>query len=251
MLLKQFGIQLMIKWIFFFLITGSLFASEPISKEEILQVAKTTKETVDTIKSCQFLLVKKELVDGKNTGYQYLNVKVRTEPLQIYVKFLKPRKFAEREALYRDGELTIRRGGTRMASMVLHLLPSSPLAMEGNRYPITYLNPKTTSARLIGQIENELRFPETELTVYRRAKVFDQPGTHYRLTHTEQKEGMECYIAEVMICKELGVPIYFRVIDFKKRIVEEYAFKDMMINVDFLPGEFTETYKEYGFTDGK
>lgn len=225
-----------------------LQAQDIISKEEILQVAKTTKETVDTIKSYQFLLVKKELVNGKNTGYQYLNVKVRTEPLQIYVKFLKPRKFAGREALYRDGELTIRRGGTRMASMVLHLLPSSPLAMEGNRYPITYLNPKTTSARLIGQIENELRFPETELTVYRRAKVFDQPGTHYRLTHTEQKEGMECYIAEVMICKELGVPIYFRVADFKKRVVEEYAFKDMVLNVEFTEDEFDEEYKEYGFT---
>jgi len=229
------------------LLSSMLIAKEPISKQEVLQVAKNTKEKMDSIQTSQFLLVKKELVNGKDTGYQYLDVKVRVEPLQIYLKYLKPRRYEGREALYQNGEITVRRGGSRLSNMVLHILPSSPLAMEGNRYPITFLDPKAISERFIGQIENELRFEETEITVYRQAKVFNQPGTHYRLIHTEQKEGMQCYVAEVMISKELGVPIYFRSVDFRKRVVEEYAFKDIILNPTFTEDEFDEDNKEYGF----
>ena len=134
-----------------------------------------------------------------------------------------------------------------MANMVLHITPESVLAMDGNRYPITHINPRVVATELMDKIEKELAFPETKLEVYRQAKVFDQPGTHYRMTHTEQKEGMECYIAEVMICKKLGVPIYFRVISFNKRILEEYAFKGMILNPKFTIDEFDEENPEYGF----
>jgi hypothetical protein len=247
-------IFLLSKWILLlFFITTHLIAADPISKEEVLAVAKETKQKIESINGYQFLLVKRELVDGKDTGHQYIDVKVRTEPLAIYVKFLKPAKYAGREALYfkhpefGTDELVVRRGGTRMPNMVLHITPESPLAMDGNRYPITHMNPKVLANELMTKIEKELAFPETKLEVYRQAKVFDQPGTHYRMTHTSQEDGMECYIAEVMICKTLGVPIYFRVIDFNKHLLEEYAFKGMVLNPNFTSDEFDEGNPEYGF----
>lgn len=246
------------KWCLLFLIICSPLqaADDPVGKDIVLEVARTTKKKIESIKSYQFLLVKRELVDGKDTGYQYLNVKVRTEPLGIYVNFPdiknQPRSIRGREALYfqrsaTDYTFVVRRGGTRMASMVMHLKPDSPFAMMDNRYTITHINPKVVAKELMEKIEAELQFPETELTVYRQAKVFDQPGTHYRLRHTEQKKGMECYVAEVMICKKLGVPIYFRVIDFNKHLVEEYAFKDMVLDAEFAPDTFDEDNPAYGF----
>lgn len=242
------------KWILFFLITClHLQAAEPelITKDEVLKVAQTTKAKIETIKGYQFLLVKREIVEGKDTDYQYLNVRVRTEPLAIYIKFLKPKRYEGREAIYFDGEVVAKRGGTRMSNMVVHILPDSPMAMEGNRYPITYINPKVLATELIQKIEQELAFPETKLEVYRQAKVYNQFGTHYRLTHTAQKDGMECYIAEVMISNDLGLPIYFRVIDFQKRVLEEYAFKDMSLDPQFSDQEFTEDNPAYGFLDAK
>jgi hypothetical protein len=227
------------------ILCAPLTAADSISKEEVLQVARETKKKIDAIEGYQSLLVKRELVDGKDTGYQYIDAKVQTEPLQIYLKFLKPTKLAGREALYKDDNLIIRRGGTRNASMILHLDPNGALAMMDNRYPITHMNPKTLSQELMTKIENELKFEETKLEVFRQAKVFDQPGTHYRMTHTSQEEGMECYIAEVMICKKLGVPIYFRVISFHNKILEEYAFKGMIINPEFNADEFDEKNPEY------
>lgn len=242
------------KWIILLLIIP-LFASaaepEPISKDEVLKVAQTTKAKIEAIKGYQFLLVKREIVEGKDTDYQYLNVRVRTEPLAIYIKFLKPKKYEGREAIYFDGEVVAKRGGTRMGNMVVHILPDSPLAMEGNRYPITHINPKVLASELMQKIEQELAFPDTKLEVYRQAKVYNQFGTHYRLTHTAQKDGMECYIAEVMISNDLGLPIYFRVIDFHGKVIEEYAFQNMKINPEFSTDEFTETNPEYGFLDAK
>jgi len=236
-----------------FFITTPLMAAEPVSKDEVLKVARETKTKIESISGYQFLLVKRELVDGKDTGYQYLDVKVRTEPLGIYVKFLKPAKYAGREALYyKDAqygtdELVVRRGGTRMANMVLHITPESVLAMDGNRYPITHMNPKVLANELMTKIEKELAFPETELQAYRQAKLEGQPGTMYTMTHTEKKEGMECLRAEVMICHKLGVPIYFRVYDFEKRTVEYYGFLKMQLNPEFTPDEFDERNPEYGF----
>lgn len=235
------------------LIAAPLMAAEDITKEEVLAVAKETKQKIESISGYQFRLVKRELVDGKDTGYQYLDVKVLTEPLGIYVKFLKPEKYAGREALYYKDEkygtdeLVVRRGGTRMANMVLHITPDSVLAMDGNRYPITHMNPKVLAKELMEKIEKELAFPETKLEVYRQAKIGGQPGTLYTMTHTVKQEGMECLRAEVMICQKLGVPIYFRVYDFQKRTLEYYAFVGMIIDPKFTDDEFDEENPEYGF----
>jgi len=242
----------MFKFLFFFLIIClPLFASEPISKDEVLKVAEVTKLKIESIQTYKFLLVKREWADGRDTGYQYLQVKVRTEPLQIYVKFLKPKKYAGREALFKDGEITVRRGGTRLSDLVVSILPDSPLAMEGNRYPITFINPKVLANELMKKIEHELSFEETELIVFRQAEVFEQSGTHYRLIHTKQKRGMSCYVAEIMISNETGLPIYFRSIDFQKHLIEEYAFKDMVFNIEFDDIEFDEKNPEYGFNNEK
>lgn len=237
--------------IIFLIICFPLCASEPISKTEVLEVARSTKLKIEEIKSYQFLLIKREIVNGRDTGYQYLQVKVRTEPLQIYVKFLKPKKYEGREALFKNGEITVRRGGTRMSDLVVNILPDSPLAMDGNRYPITYINPKTLSNELMKQIEYELSFDDTELVVFKQAKVFDQPGTHYRLIHTKQEKGMTCYVAEVMIDNELGIPIYFRTVDFRKHLIEEYAFRDMILNPKFDDGDFDENNPKYNFNREK
>lgn len=228
--------------ILFLIISFNLYATEPesISKDEVLKVAEITKQKIESIAGYQFILVKRELVDGKDTGYQYLNVKVRTEPLSIYVKFLKPEKLAGREALYYNDELVVKRGGNRMSSMVLYITPDSPLAMDGNRYPITYINPKVLANELITKIEKELKFPETKLEIYRQAKIDGKSGTLYRMIHTEKKEGMECCVAEIIISKESELPIYFRVRNFHNIILEEYAFRNMIINPVFSSNEFDQ-----------
>lgn len=214
---------------------------EPISTEEILRIVNNTQSKLEEIDSYKFLLVKRELIDGKDTGYQYLNVKVQVKPLQIYVEFLKPARLQGRRALYTDGKMVVRRGGTRLSNLTLHIQPDSPLAMDGNKYPITHINPASTITELVTKIKQELKVEGTKLEVYRRAKVFEQSGTHYVLANKNQK-------AEIMIADATGLPIYFRV-TINDVVVEEYAFRDMEVNVDFADMEFSIDNPKYEFNE--
>ena len=235
------------KTLLFLLIICLPLQADEISKEEVLKVARETRLKIDAIKTYEFTLTKREFVDGRDTGYQYLKVKVNAEPLQIYIKYFKPASMAGREALYKNGNVVSRRGGTRTPNMVLNLTPKSPLAMRGNRYPITHMNPKTLSKELIAKIENELKFEDTYVDKYERAKLFGQVGTYYKLKHAMPKDGMQCRTAEVLICDELKIPIYFKITDWYNRTVEEYAFGEMKVNAEFPPDTFNRHNREYGF----
>ena len=70
---------------------------------------------------------------------------------------------------------------------------------------------------------------------------------HYKLIHTTDQPGMQCMTAEMVISTKLGIPIAFKVVGWDRKVLEEYYFRDMMLNVKFLPDEFDEGNKEYGF----
>lgn len=233
------------------LIISSAYGQEmmyDVPHAEITSLGKQVIKNVNTIKTYQFMLVKREYVENKDTGYQYINVKAQIDPLQVYVKFIKPARYAGREALYKDGGLVVKRGGRSLSGMVLHIRPDSPLAMEGNKYPITHINPKEICTELIDKINKELKFPLTRVYKKAGASIYKHPGIHYKLIHTTERPGMQCMTAEMLISTELGIPIYFKVVGWNRKTLEEYAFKDMVINPKFKPKDFDEENKEYGFT---
>lgn len=232
------------------ILTAANGQAEEITVDHVKSVIKSTLASIDEVKTYQFLLIKRELVEGKDTGHQYLNCVVQTEPLKIYVKFLKPASFAEREALYLSEpyeNLIVKRGGTRSPNMVLHLEPTSPLAMDGNRYPITHMNPKVLSKQLVERIENELQFSDTTLEKRYNAKYEGQVGDFYQLVHKTRAEGQKCQAAMMLISKEHNLPIYFKVYDWNNRVIEEYAFSKVIVNVPLEPAIFDEENPEYGF----
>jgi hypothetical protein len=223
--------------------------SADVSKEQILTIARETKTYIENIEGYKFILIKREVVEGKDTGYQFLDVKVKAEPLSIYIKYLKPKKYVGREVLYFNGEIIARRGGSRMSNMIMHLTPDSPLAMDENKYPITHINPKILAQTLLEQIERELSFDDTTITLRSNAKIYGQLGTYYQLTHQKQQDGMGCATAEIVISNTLKLPIYFKVADFQQRVIEEYAFKDMIVNPEFTKTDFDQNNPEYKLKD--
>ena len=230
------------------LLTIPTAAKEIITVDEVKIIADETQNIIKNIKSYEFLLVKRELVNGRDTGHQYIRVKSQTEPFKVYVKYLKPVSLAGREALYVEGQdLIVKRGGRRNPNMTLYITPQSPMAMEGNRYPITHINPKIICEQLLKQIDKELRFSDTTITKYENVSVYGHNGTHYRLVHNTQEPGMECIMAELLISKKLGIPIYYKAMDWNGKVLEEYAFKDMKLNVNFDDNVFQINNTEYGF----
>jgi hypothetical protein len=55
--------------------------------------------------------------------------------------------------------------------------------------------------------------------------------------------------AEISIDKELNIPIYYRAIGWGEPtiVLEEYAFRDVVLNVGLTDADFSESNQEYGF----
>ncbi len=236
--------------------------------EDVMKFAQDAVTRIDAeIDDYACILIRRERVDGKDRGWQFMEAKIRhqrkdddkiTVPFSVYLRFLQPRSVAGREVLYvqnqNNGDLIARRGGTRSPNVTVQLIPTSPLAMEGNRYPITEIGFQTLAKRLIEVLSQELEYRDGDLRVFEDAKVGDRQCTHYRLTHHERRPNLTYHMAEVSVDNELGVPIFYRAYDWpttvggKPVLLEQYIYKDIRINIGMSDDDFDPKNPEYHFS---
>ena len=213
------------------------------------------------------VLYKRERVEGELlVGWQSMVVKVRHEkrdgdtlkvPFSVYVRFLGPSKVAGRAVLYvsnrNNGDLIARRGGRRSPNVTFQLVPTSPLAMLNNRYPITEIGFKNLAKRLIEVLEREIEHGGGELQVWEDARIGDRHCTHYRLTHHTPRPELTYHMAEVSVDDELGIPIRYGAYDFpreeggKPRVLEQYVYTEVRINVGLTDKDFDPENPNYNF----
>jgi len=233
-----------------------LLADQPntfrtVPMDEIIKIAEEIHTHITTdIHDYTGLMVKREFVDGKDTGSHYIQFKLREDPIGIYFKYLKPPSKAGREVLYVGGdELIVKRGGRKNASLTLAISTDNLLATEGNRYTIKEMGLKVLSERLIKQLKAEMNVPNTEVRAYDNAKIDGRVITHYRLIHHTQTPEATCRLAEISIDTILNVPIYYRSVGWQEPevVLEEYVFRNIIINVGLTDEDFKETNPAYGF----
>lgn len=222
-----------------------------ITPEQAIKISEDILEQIDAdINDYTGILIKREYVDGKDTGYQYLFFKYRKEPIGIYIKFLKPKSIENREVLYLGGdELTVKRGGRRNSSLTLTLLTTSPLVTEGNRHTIQELGLRSLATQVLQRIKTEVVIPNTEINVYYNAKVDGRPVTHYRMVHRTKTPETSCRTAEISIDKKLNIPIYYRAISWSDPpvVIEEYCFRDLNLQPKLTDQDFDLDNSAYGF----
>jgi hypothetical protein len=228
-----------------------------ITPAEVLLVAEEVQRgIVANVQDYTGLLVKREYAGGRDTGYQYIEFKFREDPLGIYLKFLKPASLKDREVLYteKDG-LVVKRGGRRNTTMTLAIATDSPLATDGNRYLITDMGLRTLSQRLVERIKVEANIPDTEIKVYDEAKVDGRSVRFYRMIHNKKSSDEQCYIAEIAVDKLLNIPIYYKALGYgvgdEPALLEEYAFRNIKLNVGLTDKDFSEQNPLYGFKKNK
>ena len=137
--------------------------------------------------------------------------------------------------------------------MTLKLEPNSPLAMKGNRYPVTEIGMLTLGKRLIEVLEEELGHKDAVVKIFKNAKLYGRPCTHFRLLHEKRRPDSRYQQAEVLVDDELNIPVYFRSYDWPKEgtdkpiLLEELAFTDVKLNVGLTDKDFDRGNPEYHF----
>lgn len=240
----------------------------------LLPALKIAEEALDSISAniddYTCTLIRRERVAGKLGKHEFLKLKVRHEveqedeviiPFSVYLHFEKPAKVAGREALYiagkHGGKVFVRRGGQRSSYLSSYVKPDSRLAMRENRYPITDIGFKRMVERLINVIENDLKYDECEVNFYTGAKVNDRSCTRIEVIHPIEREHFRFQRAMVFVDDEDKLPIGYASFFWpeepggKPRLLEEYVYTDIKLNVGLADEDFDRDNPAYGFSTSR
>ena len=204
--------------------------------------------------TCTFY--KRERINGRLTPLYTMEMKARNKPRSIYFKFADPYK--GREAIFVEGKnggkiLAHEVGFTKFLAGTLELEPSSPLAMEDNRHPIT-------DAGIGPLIDTVARRWAVELSSEESVVVFDSEMTIgprrcqlIESLHTRRQPDFQFYKVRLFIDSELNLPIRFEGYDWPREpaapaeLAEEYSYIDLKLNVGLGDIDFDTCNRQYSF----
>ncbi len=231
----------------------------------VLKFAEDALLELDEVRDYTCVLVKRERVDGRLSGYVYMSAKIRHEqkmedrkkPFGVYLHFLRPAKVNGREVLYvagRTGDnFLARRGGSRLGSVTTWLKTDSQMAMKENRYPITDIGLRNLVLKLAEVAREDIKHDECKVQYFKDARVDGRKCTHIRVTHPEPRDHFRFHQADIYVDNGLRVPIRYVAYQWPTRpgdaprLVEEYNYMKVKLNVGLTDKDFDRNNPDYGF----
>jgi hypothetical protein len=210
------------------------------------------------------ILIKRERVGNTLNDQEWMFAKVRNRkvdekiPLSVYLRFLKPESVKGQECLWvegkNNGKLIGHQGG-RLGGLTpsIWLDPVGPIAMRGNRYPITEMGVENLVMKLIEKGERDRKQGECEVKFYEDAKINKRPCLLIEVKHPVQRDYFDFHIAQIYLDKELNVPVRYAAYTWPEAeggeplLLEEYTYVNVKVNVGFTDADFNDHNKEYGF----
>lgn len=231
-----------------------------------LRVAYRTYDRLNTeIRDYTCTFIKRERIDGKVKGYHQIETKVRhrhaegdaTTPFSVYMRFLAPSRVKDREVLFvegsNDGKMLVRQGGRILPNLVHRLVPDSTFAMSESNYAINEFGMRSMIAGLIDVMVMDLAHDECDVSLTNGVEVKGRRCTHFRVTHPIQRPYFRYHLAEVYLDEELQVPIYYAAYTWPReaggapKLLEEFAYKNIKLNVGLSNADFQRSNADYGF----
>jgi hypothetical protein len=205
-------------------------------------------------------------VHGELLDHEFMTCKVRhartdnqaAVPFGVYLGFLKPDSVRGREVIFvegrNEGKMIAHEGGIKGRFLpTVNLMPTSTLAMRGNRYPITEVGIMTLTRRLIEKGERDRKQGDCHVRLVNGATVRDRACTMLEVIHHDQKPQYDFHLARVFLDRELNMPIRYEAYGWPANsgdappLLEEYTYMDVKINVGLTDVDFDPTNTHYRF----
>jgi hypothetical protein len=213
---------------------------------------------IEKIADYSATVVKHERVDGKLLDYEHMFVKIRHKPFSVYMYFLAPTKIKGQEVIYVDGannnNMWAHTTGLKdkMFGKVL-IKPDGPIAMSGQRYPLTELGILNLTRRLVQVAEQDIKYGECEVKFFKGAKINNRVCTCIDVMHPVPRRNFLFNRARIFVDDELNVPIRYEAWEWPKEpggdpeLIEEYTYLNLKINNGFTDSDFDEKNPNYHF----
>lgn len=203
-------------------------------------------------------LVKQERINGELLPQEYMYMEVRNHreqdrklvtPFSVYMFFLKPDTMKGREVIYvegqNDGNLVAHEGGGLLRRIgAVKLKPEGPIAMRGNRYPITQVGIEFLISELIKKGERDRAHGECTVEFKEGVKINGRGCTMLEVTHPHPRPWFDFHIARVFIDDELNLPLRYEAYTWptaagSQPVLEEcYTYLNMKVNIGLKDDNF-------------
>jgi hypothetical protein len=210
-------------------------------------------------------IVKRERIGGELQDHEYIFAKVRHEqaangrvqtPFSVYLSFVGPARIKGREVIYvagrNSGKLIAHEGGL-LGLVTVNLVPTSALAMRGQRYPITEIGIDNLVRKLVEVAESDMKYGECEVKMFKGAKINGRVCTCMEVLHPTRRSNFRFHKAQIFIDDELGIPIRYAAWDWPQKaggkppLLEEYTYLNMKVNVGLTDADFDKKNNGYNF----
>ena len=214
-------------------------------------------ENIQKIQDYSSVMVKRERIDGVLADEQYMFIKVRHRPFSVYIYFLKPESLRGQEALWiegqNDGKMLAHGTGLKSVFGTIPLDPTGPIAMEGNRYPITEIGILNLTRRLKEVAQKDAQYGECEVQYLNGVKINGRSCTRIQVMHPVPRSNFLFHLALIYVDDELNVPIRYEAYDWPTKpgetpeLIEQYTYLELKLNNGFTSADFDIRNPQYGF----
>jgi hypothetical protein len=222
----------------------------------VLRWANDGLREMDKLQDYSAMMMKHERVDGKLNDPEVAFIKVRQKPMSVYMYFAKPEALKGQEVIYVQGannnKLLGHGTGFRKVFGTVPLEPTGPIAMKGNRYPITEIGIVNLVRRLVEVGEEDTKYGECEVK-YLTAKINDRPCTCIRVVHPTPRRNFRFHVAQIFVDNELNLPVRYESYDWPAKpegqpeLIEEYTYYNIKLNNGFTDADFDVHNPKYNF----
>ncbi|MCC7086276.1 MAG: DUF1571 domain-containing protein [Pirellulales bacterium] len=225
----------------------------------VLEFARRVQANIqEQIRDYTAVVLKQERILGKLGPLEVCFVKIRERPFSAYMKFLAPQGLKGQEALYvagaNDGKMFAHAGsGIRALVGTVQIPPTGPIAMLGQRYPMTELGIANLTRRLIEVGDHDKQYGECYVWMDEDAKVGNRPCTSITVMHPFKRPAFIYYIARIFVDREWMVPIHYEAYEWPDTpggppvLLERYTYTHLKLNPGLTDVDFDPHNPQYNF----
>lgn len=222
-----------------------------------LKMAYASRETLKDIHDYTATLVKRERIGGKLQDPESMFIKVRQQPFSVYLYFLSPESKKGQEVIYVEGQnngnMLAHGVGVKKLVGTVSLAPTSPMAMAGQRYPITEIGISNLTKRLIEVAEHDKQYGECDVKFFKGAKINGRSCVCIQVTHPVPRKNFLFNIARVFVDDQMNIPVRYEAYEWPEnpdgqpQLLEEYTYLNVKLNVGLTDKDFDPKNPDYSF----
>jgi hypothetical protein len=223
------------------MVTGGVAPAPSSPMDEPIRLIQQARAAYQSVRDYTCLLVKRETVNGTLSPDNVVEMKVRSRPFSVYLRWQQPRPLAGQEVCYvagrNDGKMRVHTNGLLGAVGFVSLDPNDPRAQQTSRHNITEAGIGNMIERFAIGWEAERRLNKSQARLaeyeYNRRRCI-----RVETIHPTNPDGVFLHYRTVLYFdKETHLPIRLECYDWPRSkndpgaLDEVFSFANMRINV--------------------